>query len=143
MVAATMTAAVTAGCGGAPPSPTGTIAVSDAWVRAPTGLGTLTAAYFEITNSGAQPDTLLRVSVPAATSAMLHQSSTGPDGVTSMLPVPTLVVPAGATVTLAPGGYHLMVDGAPASLVAGDHLEIDLEFEHAGTVMVEAEVRAG
>jgi copper(I)-binding protein len=54
-----------------------------------------------------------------------------------------LEVPAGGTVTLAPGGYHLMIMGLTKTLEVGGKLELDLVFEHAGKVVVQAEVRQG
>jgi len=133
-------AALMAACGGtAAPS----IVVSDAWVRAPAGAGSLTAAYFTITNSGTTADTLLSVSSPAASMGMLHQSTTDPDGMTAMLPVPKLEVAAGATVRFEPGGYHVMLEGIPADTAAGATIELDLQFEHAGRVVVQATVRTG
>jgi copper(I)-binding protein len=119
------------------------IVVSDAWVRAPTGTGSLTAAYVTITNGGATDDTLLSVSSPAATMAMVHQSTTDPSGLTAMLPVSQLVVPAGGTVTFQPGGYHVMLDGIPPETAVGSTIELDLVFEHAGRITVQATVRSG
>ena len=60
-----------------------------------------------------------------------------------MHPVDRVDVPAGATVALAPGGYHLMIAGLTAPLQAGDRLELDLVFQRAGRIIVEADVRHG
>ena len=51
--------ALFAACGGAA---TPSIVVSDAWVRAPTGTGSLTAAYFTITNNGSSAGGVLLAS---------------------------------------------------------------------------------
>ena len=59
-----------------------------------------------------------------------------------MSPVEGIHVPAGGTVELAPGGFHMMLDGL-GSVAAGDRLELDLTFEHAGKIVVQAEVRGG
>ncbi len=62
---------------------------------------------------------------------------------TGMHPIASLEVPAGATVALEPGGHHLMIMGLTKALAVGDKLELDLHFQNAGEVVVEAEVKAG
>jgi copper(I)-binding protein len=119
------------------------IAVSDAWVRAPTGAGALTAAYFTISNSGGTADALLSVSSPAATMAMIHQTTTDSSGMSSMHPVSRVEIPAGGTVRFEPGGYHVMLEGLPADTAVGATIELDLTFEGAGKVTVTATVRSG
>jgi copper(I)-binding protein len=45
-------------------------------------------------------------------------------------------VPAGATVTLSPGGLHLMMMGLKAPLVEGETVPVTLTFATAGTVEI-------
>jgi len=52
-----------------------------------------------------------------------------------------LTVPAGETVTLAPGGEHIMLIGLDAQLEAGESFDIRLEFENAGAQSISVEVR--
>jgi hypothetical protein len=47
-----------------------------------------------------------------------------------------LVIPAGATVELQPGGYHLMFMGLNQSLVEGEMIDVTLEFRNAGAVAI-------
>ena len=53
-----------------------------------------------------------------------------------------LDIPAGATVTLAPGGYHLMLVGLKAPFKAGTRVPVTLVFEKAGSIDVEMDVQA-
>ena len=46
-----------------------------------------------------------------------------------------------ATVTLAPGGYHLMFTGLKPPLAKGGAVKATLNFEHAGAIPVEFAVR--
>lgn len=126
-----------AACGSAAARPT----ISDAWVRATTAGADTSAAYLVIANPGSVADTLLSASSPAATSVELHQTSTDSSGMTGMAPMANLAIPAGGSVTLAPGGAHLMIMGLHQPLVAGGAIEVDLVFEHAGTIVVQAAVR--
>jgi copper(I)-binding protein len=130
---------VLGGCS-SPAASAGSIAVRDAWVRLPTGAQT--AGYLVIENGTGQADVLTSVTIPGGGSVMLHQTTTDASGMTGMHPVDGIHVPAGGTVELAPGGFHMMIDGL-GTVAAGDKVELDLMFEHAGKVVVQAEVRAG
>jgi len=59
----------------------------------------------------------------------------------TMKEVEEIAVPAGETVVLEPGGYHVMLIDLVDPLVVGDKIEITLVFAEAGEVVVEAEVR--
>ena len=99
------------------------------------------AAYLSIVNASGTADALLSASSPGAASVELHETAMASDGMMGMHPVARLDVPAGGSVALAPGGYHLMINGLTTTLRAGDRLELDLVFDHAGRVVVQAEVR--
>ena len=62
-------------------------------------------------------------------------------GMMTMQPVDSVPVPAGETVELKPGGYHVMLLDVQKELVPGDTIEVTLTFELAGEVTVTAEVR--
>lgn len=115
------------------------ITVTDAWSRATPGTATPGVAYLTITDRGAA-DTLTAVSTPVAASAMLHQSKTE-NGISSMTPVEALPIAAGGTVTLAPGGYHIMLEGLKQPLKAGDSFPLTLTFAHAGAVTATVTVK--
>ena len=140
LVAALAAAGLILGGCSSPAASAGSIVVRDAWVRLPTGAQT--AGYLVIENGTAQADVLTGVTLPGGGSAMLHQTTTDASGMTGMHPVDGIHVPAGGTVELAPGGFHMMIDGL-GTVAVGDKVELDLTFEHAGKVVVQAEVRAG
>jgi hypothetical protein len=60
----------------------------------------------------------------------------------SMHPVESVDVPANGQAELEPGGLHIMLIGLTGDLEAGEKLPLTLEFENAGKVQVEAEIRA-
>lgn len=59
-----------------------------------------------------------------------------------MQPVDKLEVPAGETVKLEPGGYHIMLLDLAEPLVEGSTITLTLTFSGAGEKTVDAEVRA-
>jgi copper(I)-binding protein len=119
-----------------------TIAINDAWSRPATGMGVV---YATIVNSGTTPDRLTAATAPNAASVELHQStsSTGANGnVESMHPVTAITIPAGGSVTLGPGGYHLMLVGLKADLTSNDAFLVRMHFENAGWIVAIVHVRA-
>src|SRR5262245_40812211 len=97
----------------AAPASAADLTVSDAWIRAlPAKLPA--AGYFTLTNTGKVEVALTGASSPACGMLMLHKS-TQSGGMGSMEDVTGVAVPAGGTITFAPGGYHLMcMDPTPA-----------------------------
>ena len=119
----------------------GDLVLSNAWSRAtPKGASTA-AAYLTIINKGAAGDRLVSISSPAAAKAEVHDMRMT-DGVMRMRPVSGgLAIGPGETVTLQPGGYHLMLVGLKAPLKPGDKLAATLVFEKAGSTELEFDVK--
>jgi copper(I)-binding protein len=137
LVPVVVIAAIVAGCtSAASAQPT----VSGAWLRPSTGLAVPVAAYLTITNPGTVADTLIDASSPAAQSVEIHDTGTT-NGMTGMTMMDRVSVGPGSTVTFAPGGMHLMLIGLTKPLAVGDTVELDLTFEHAGRIVVQAAVR--
>lgn len=117
----------------------GDLSVTRAWSRATIGAGRPAVFYVEVANAGAEDDALVGIRTPAAAMPMLHETVVT-DGVASMPHATRIPVPAGATVELAPGGYHGMLMGLTAALAEGDRFPATLTFERAGDVTVDVEV---
>ena len=98
----------------------------------------MASLYFTVVNGGAAADTLLDIRVVDG-SAQLHDVVTE-DGLTRMQHVASLPIPAGATVRLAPGGYHVMLSELAAPLEVGQTLPVALVFARGGTVRFAAPV---
>lgn len=98
-------------------------------------------AFFTIENRGPSADKLMRATSPAAASAEIH--SMAMDGnVMRMHAVGALEVPAKSTVTLRPGGLHVMLFDLKQPLKPGDVVPLTLTFEKAGPVDVEVQVES-
>lgn len=124
------------------PSGGGSLTVTDAWARTSMSMDTAGAAYLTITNGTGQGDALIGVSTAAASSPEIHETTATGSGMMGMHPVDRIAIPAGQTVKLEPGGYHIMLIGLTGELKAGAKIELTLKFERAGEVKVTAEVRA-
>ncbi len=96
--------------------------------------------YMIITNTGDTDDALIGVSADFP-KVEIHQSAEE-DGVMKMFHVERIDIPAGETVKLAPGGYHVMFMGLSDPLTEGDTIPATLTFENAGEVEVVFNVEA-
>jgi copper(I)-binding protein len=121
---------------------TGSMRVDDAWARASMGMDRAGAAYLAVTNETGLADALIGARSSAAATVELHQTSAGASGQMAMHPVARIDLPAGARVALEPGGLHIMLIGLTADLVAGQDVELTLDFEHAPDLVVKAPVKA-
>jgi copper(I)-binding protein len=93
--------------------------------------------YMKITNNGNADDRLVSVICDRAASAEVHLMSVDA-GVMTMRPVSGgLTIPAGKTVDLKPGGYHIMFMSVAQPFKSGEMIKATLTFEKAGAVEVE------
>jgi len=84
------------------------VIVRDAWVRETLRAGGSSAAYLTIDNPTTQPITITGITVSGAARAQMHEM-VGPATAAAMRPAATLIVPAHGSLTLAPGGTHVML----------------------------------
>lgn len=96
--------------------------------------------YMTLVNGGGA-DRLVSVSAPVSKSAEMHMMRMKGE-VMEMRQVDAIDLPAGKTVALEPGGYHLMFVGLKAPLKAGESFPMTLKFAKAGTVTVSVTVEA-
>jgi len=144
--AAAMLAAAGAGIAAVPAAAAdydvGLIHISTPWARATPKGAASGAGYMTITNKGTKPDAVSCVSDDASAQCQIH-TMTLEGGVMKMRPVEGgLEIKPGETVTLQPGGYHIMFVNLKHGLEQGQSVKATLKFEHAGTVDVEYPIAA-
>ena len=98
------------------------------------------AGYMLIKNTGTTPDSLVGVQADFTDMTMLHMSSVDSNNVSSMIVVNAIDIPAGQTVELKPGGYHIMFVGLKRDLKVGDSVTLILQFKNAGAISIPAQV---
>jgi periplasmic copper chaperone A len=120
----------------------GSIHISQPWSRATPKGASSGAGYMTITNNGSAPDRVSCVSSDASAECQIH-TMTMDNGVMKMRPVEGgLEILPGQTITLKPGGFHMMLLNLKHPLEAGGTMKATLKFEHAGTVDVDYPVAA-
>lgn len=116
---------------------TGGVEIKDAWARATPGGAVNGAAYLTLLSPTG--DRLTGVTSPAAAKAQVHEM-TNDGGVMKMREVPAIDLPPGTPVTLKPGGLHIMMMGLKHPFKPGQSVPLTLQFEKAGTRVVNAAV---
>lgn len=91
--------------------------------------------FMTITNNGAEADRLIAVRADFP-KVEVHETMVA-DGVNRMPPAAAIDIAPGATVTLQPGGYHVMFMGLQGrQLKEGDEIPATLVFERAGELPI-------
>ena len=114
----------------------GPLDISQPWARAtPKGART-GAAYMTVTNTGNAVQRLSCLSSDAAAQCQIHEMIMD-RGVMKMRPVAgELEIKPAQTVTLKPGGYHLMLEDLKEPLQQGKVIELILKDDTGATVQV-------
>jgi periplasmic copper chaperone A len=114
-----------------------------AWVRATVPGQSVAGAYLDITASA--PAALIAVESSVAGKGELHTMSMD-GGVMKMRPVGKIELPANQTVSLKPGGYHVMLMEIKRQLQAGERVPLKFTLQDRNgvksTLEVDAEVRS-
>lgn len=106
-----------------------TVDVKDAWVRTTVPGQKATGAFMRIT---AKNDTkLVDAASPVAGVTGVHEMKMEGDVMKMRAVAGGLVLPAGKTVELKPGGYHIMLQDLKATLVKNSTVPLTLVFKDA------------
>lgn len=145
---------------------TAAVEVADVWARPVADLAAQdTSAIYMMITGGDEDDALVSASVPAdvAATVELHETAAAEDttttamgggdmdsgdmgddmggGMMTMRQVPSIAVPAGETVELKPGGFHIMLLDVQRVIEPGETIEVTLTFESGEEIVTTAEVR--
>ncbi len=109
----------------------------NAWARPANTATPNSAVYGQLVHIGEMPDTLVSASTDVAEAVELHEMIMAEGDVMQMRPVEGgFTVHPDSFLPLEPGGLHIMLIGLTQELVAGETLDLTLNFEHAGDVQL-------
>jgi periplasmic copper chaperone A len=114
----------------------GALEIGHPWARETPPSATTGAGYLTVRNTGTDADRLIAVETAGAEKVEIHQSI-NENGVAKMRPVAGIDIPAGGSIELKSGGYHLMLIGLKDGLAEGMRVPGTLTFEKAGKIDVE------
>jgi copper(I)-binding protein len=115
------------------------VSISDARIPAAPPGTDMFAAYFTVKNASARPLVVVGADSPAFGSVSLHQSMEQ-GGMSHMMPVEKIDVPANGEFRFSPGAYHLMLMEPKRALKAGDTVSFRLRFANHPPVSFTARV---
>jgi len=118
------------------------ISVTNAWARATMPGQKVSGAYMQIQSDA--DARLVSASSPAVPRVEVHEMKMDGD-VMRMREVKAIDLPKGKTVSLEPGGFHIMLMNLPKPIAAGEIIPLILTVEAGGkqqTVEVKAEARS-
>jgi copper(I)-binding protein len=119
------------------PFKVGELNIENIWSRATPKTAKVGAGYLQIENTGTAPDRLIKIETTIAGHASIHEM-TMTNGVMKMRRLAGgLLIPAGGTVVLKPGGNHIMFMKLGGPIQKDQPFEATLTFEKAGTVEVQ------
>jgi copper(I)-binding protein len=113
------------------------VEITKAWLRATPPSAMAAGGYLVITNNTDNDDTLIGVEFSQAGKSEIHEMRMN-DGVMEMRPHKQgIKIPAGETITLKPGGFHLMFMGMKSQLKDGQNYRVKLTFIHSGAMEID------
>ena len=112
----------------------GSITLSEGILKAMLPGQAVGGGFVTIANAGAAADRLVSVSSPRAERVEIHEMTMENDIMKMRQLKDGLPVGAGETVTLAPGGIHLMLMGVENPLRIGETVPVTFTFEKQGAV---------
>lgn len=124
------------GCDPAATIAAGDLTISGAFTRATLPGARSGGGFVTIANVGTTDDRLVAATSEAAQRVELHEMRMEGDMMRMGEIAGGIVIPAGATVTLEPGGLHVMFLGIGQPFTEGECVALTLTFEKAGEVPV-------
>lgn len=115
------------------------VVVEGQWVREAPPSSTVLAAYMVLKNTTGTPGTVTRIDSPDFTNSQIHRTVME-DGIAKMIPLDQLQLPVNGSVTLEPGGLHLMLIEPLRALRDGDTVVLVIHTDNGDSVTVQAPV---
>ncbi|MDP1960579.1 MAG: copper chaperone PCu(A)C [Reyranella sp.] len=120
----------------------GTLEISHPWTRATPATAQSGGGFLTITNKGTMPDRLVAARSGASDRVEIHEMKMDGNVMRMRELEKGLEIPAGATVMLKPGGFHIMFMGLKAPFAKDAKVQVTLVFEKAGSLDIALDVEA-
>ena len=120
----------------------GALEIATPWTRATPATAKSGGGFVTITNKGTSPDRLIAARSQASLKVEIHEMKMDGQVMRMRELANGLEIPAGATVTLKPGSFHIMFMELKSPLTKDAKVPATLVFEKAGSIDVDFKVEA-
>lgn len=120
----------------------GALEITRPWTRATPATAQAGGGFLTIVNKGSTPDRLIAARSTASDKVEVHEMRMDGNVMKMRELEKGLEIPAGATVMLKPGGYHIMFMGLKAPFAKDAKVPVTLVFEKAGSLDIVLDVEA-
>jgi copper(I)-binding protein len=120
----------------------GPLEIDQPWARATAPTAKTGGGFVTITNKGTTPDRLIAVRSAASDKVEVHEMKMDGNVMRMRELDKGLEIPPGTTVTLKPGGFHIMFMELKAPFAKDAKVPATLVFEKAGSIDVDLLVQA-
>ncbi len=120
----------------------GALEITRPWTRATPATAQSGGGFLTITNKGTTPDRLISARSTVSAKVEVHEMRMDGNVMRMRELEKGLEIPAGATVMLKPGGYHIMFMGLKAPFAKDTKVPVTLVFEKAGSLDIVLDVEA-
>lgn len=110
------------------------------WARASVGTSRPSAAYLTLRNTGGEVATVTGIAASIAKLAEIHRTSVNDRGVSTMAPAGEIIIAAGETVSLEPGGLHAMLMHLRTPMIKGESFLLTISFADGDKITVEVPI---
>jgi copper(I)-binding protein len=120
----------------------GALEITRPWTRATPATAQSGGGFLTVTNKGTTPDRLISARSTVSAKVEVHEMRMDGNVMRMRELEKGLEIPAGATVMLKPGGYHIMFMGLKAPFAKDAKVPVTLVFEKAGSLDIVLDVEA-
>ncbi len=118
----------------------GSLEITHPWTRATPPTAKAGGGFLVITNKGTAPDRLVSARSNVSEKVEIHEMKMDGNVMRMRELEKGVEIPPGASVTLKPGGYHIMFMELKSPFVTEQKIPVTLVFEKAGSIDVEFKV---
>ncbi|MGQ0582188.1 MAG: copper chaperone PCu(A)C [Reyranella sp.] len=120
----------------------GALEITRPWTRATPATAQSGGGFLTVTNKGTTPDRLVAARSTVSAKVEVHEMRMDGNVMRMRELEKGLEIPAGATVMLKPGSYHIMFMGLKAPFAKDAKVPVTLVFEKAGSLDIVLDVEA-
>jgi len=118
-----------------------TLEISEVWTRQSFSPNNNSAAYMKVNNPTNKQITIIGAYSSIANNVELHKSFVDEKGISRMVSIDNIVVPAQSQIELKPGGAHIMLFDLRRHLKPGDKFPMIIKIQNQQPLKIESVVK--